>query len=111
MRIRALPGVLTPQTRFNLVGKNYFHLFYYGLLRGRTFSDEDLAGQRKIVVVNEAFAHKFFSGIDPVGQRIDFPVYDEIQQQAPETAATQPRGEPAKLLQKPTSTLWVSFQT
>jgi ABC-type antimicrobial peptide transport system permease subunit len=79
-----------------LVGKNYFHLFNYGLLRGRTFSDEDLAGQRKIVVVNEAFAHKFFSGIDPVGQRIDFPVYDEIQQQAQETAATQPRGEPAK---------------
>ena len=95
----AMPGQAdskTPQTRFNLVGKNYFHLFNYGLLRGRTFSDEDLAGQRKIVVVNEAFAHKFFSGIDPVGQRIDFPVYDEIQQQAPETAATQPRGEPAK---------------
>lgn len=95
----AIPGQedsKAPQTRLNLVGKNYFHLFNYGLLRGRTFSEEDLAGQRKIAVINEAFAHKFFSRNDPVGRRIDFPEYDQIQQQGQETAPTQPRGEAAK---------------
>jgi len=95
----AIPGQAdskTPQTRLNLVGKNYFHLFNYGLLRGRTFSEEDLAGQRKIAVINEAFAHKFFPKNDPLGQQIDFPEFDQIQQQGQETATTQPRGEAAK---------------
>lgn len=35
------------QSRLNLVGKDYFHIFNYDLLRGRIFSDQDLAGQRK----------------------------------------------------------------
>ena len=35
------------QARLNLVGKDYFHIFNYDLLRGRIFSDQDLAGQRK----------------------------------------------------------------
>jgi putative ABC transport system permease protein len=119
-RVRTLPGVLdatnalwpspggfetnlsipgfaeskTPQTRYNLVGKDYFRIFNYGLLRGRTFSDEDMAGQRKVAVVNEAFAHKFFSKNDPVGQKVDFPEYDE--QQAYLAGGTQSGGEPAK---------------
>ena len=121
-KVRALPGVLdateamlpqpggfetavaipgwadskTPQTRFNLVGKDYFQIFNYGLLHGRAFSDEDLAAQRKIAVVNEAFAHKFFSETDPLGQRIDFPEYDEAQQ----AIATQAGGQPPKAVGK-----------
>lgn len=68
-----------PQAEVNLVGKDYFRIFNYHLLRGRTFTAEDIAAQRKILVVNEAFASKFFPKGDPFGQKIDFPVYDQIQ--------------------------------
>ena len=98
--IASMPGIADskePRTRLNFVGKNFFQVFNYGLLRGRTFSDEDLAGHRAFVVVNEAFAHKFFSKNDPVGQRVDFPQYDEEQQvqqrsasQAAAAATTKP---------------------
>src|SRR5215469_17302436 len=93
--IASIPGVADskePRTRLNFVDKNFFQVFNYGLLRGKTFSDEDLAGQRTFVVVNEAFAHKFFSKNDPVGQRVDFPQYDEEQQvqQRVATEATVP---------------------
>jgi len=85
--------------RFNLVGKNYFQIFNYGLLRGRTFSDEELAGQRKVIGVNEAFAQKFFSKSDPLGQRVDFLEHDESPQQARETTA-----EPAAHAKPPAQT-------
>jgi ABC-type antimicrobial peptide transport system permease subunit len=84
----------TPQTRWNLVGKDFFQIFNFGLLHGRTFSDEDQAGRRKVIVVNEAFARKFFSKDDTLGQRIDFPEYEEQQAQA--AAATQSGGELTK---------------
>ena len=95
----SIPGAAdskAPHARLNFVGQNYFHLFNYGVLRGRTFSEEDLAGQRKIAVINEAFARKFFSKNDPVGERINFPDYDQFQQQAQETEATPSSGGPAK---------------
>lgn len=75
------------QARLNLVGKDYFHIFNYGLLRGRSFSDQDLAGQRKLLVINDAFARKFLSKGDPLGQMIDVQEYDEIQQYLREKAS------------------------
>jgi putative ABC transport system permease protein len=92
----SIPGIgdsKAPQTRLNFVGKDYFQIFNYGLLRGRMFSDEDLIGQRKIAVVSEAFAQKFFSKNDPLGQRIDFPEYDQVQHEA---ATKQDPGAAAK---------------
>jgi putative ABC transport system permease protein len=94
--IASIPGVADskePRTRLNFVGKNFFQVFNYGLLRGRTFSNEDLAGHRTFVVVNEAFAHKFFSKDDPIGQRVDFPQYDE-EQQVQQRAASQTTAAP-----------------
>ena len=84
--VPALPPALDEMTVF-------FQVFNYGLLRGRTFSDEDLAGRRTFVVVNEAFAHKFFSKNDPIGQRADFPQSDE-EQQVQQRAASQATAAP-----------------
>jgi predicted permease len=95
----SIPGVAdskAPQTRLNFVGKKYFQIFNYSPLRGRTFSDEDMAGQRTVVVVNEAFAHKFFSKDDPLGQRVDFPQFDQAQQEARQASTKQDSGTPTK---------------
>jgi putative ABC transport system permease protein len=85
------------RARVNLVGEDFFRVFNYGLLHGRTFSDEDLAGQRKLVVVNEAFARKFFSKNDPLGQRIDLPLFDQIEERAKDPATERPRETNADL--------------
>ena len=77
----------TPQGEFNLVGTEYFQIFNCSLLRGRTFTDADLAGQRKVIVVNQAFAHRFFSKDDAIGQRVEFPEYDQYQQHIQDTAS------------------------
>jgi putative ABC transport system permease protein len=40
------------------------------LLKGRTFSDKDIAHNQKVAVVNRTFARKYFGGEDPWGQHI-----------------------------------------
>ncbi len=41
------------------------------LLRGRYLSEADIVGKRKVAVVNQTLAAKFFPGKDPVGRQIE----------------------------------------
>lgn len=74
------------RAQINLVGKDYFRIFDYGLMRGRIFSDDDLASERKVVVVNEAFAGKYLPKAEPLGQKVNFPIYDQVQLQIQQEA-------------------------
>jgi predicted permease len=56
----------------NVVGSKYFQTMGIGLLRGRDFSLDDREGAPLVVVVNEAFARRYFENQDPVSQRISF---------------------------------------
>jgi predicted permease len=49
---------------------NYFSAMSTPLLQGRYFSNAESAGQNPVVMVNEAFAHTYFAGRNPIGQRI-----------------------------------------
>ncbi len=49
----------------------FFRTIGVRLLRGRLFSDADVAGKRKSVVVNQTLAAKFFPGADPIGKEIE----------------------------------------
>jgi predicted permease len=99
-RLRAMPGVVevgtghTVPTRFesampfNVVGRDlpagefagvadyavtgpgYFVTFRTPLLRGRDFGDADTGGAPGAVIVNEAFARRFWPGGDALGARI-----------------------------------------
>jgi predicted permease len=40
------------------------------LLRGRDFTEQDTAGSPRVVIVNKAFADRYWPGEDPVGKRI-----------------------------------------
>ncbi len=55
---------------FGAVSPNYFDLLKLPLRKGRVFTDHDDDMATKVVVVNEAFARKFFPQQDPIGQHV-----------------------------------------
>jgi predicted permease len=46
----------------------YFDVIGTPILSGRGITDEDTATSRRVAVINEAFARKFFKGEDPIGK-------------------------------------------
>jgi putative ABC transport system permease protein len=102
-RLRALPGVISAsesvqepplnydwsdtiipgrahaerwETRYEICSEGYFQTLGVPLLRGRFFSEDDLSAARFVMVVNQAFAHQYFSGENPLGQRVKLEVLD-----------------------------------
>jgi predicted permease len=54
---------------YNEIAPDYFRTMGTPLLLGRDFSARDDAGARKVVIVNESLAKKFFPGTNPIGKR------------------------------------------
>ena len=102
-RLRALPGVISAsesiqepplnydwsdtiipgrphadrwETRFEICSDGYFQTLGLSLLRGRFFSEDDVGTARLVTVVNQAFAHQYFSGEDPLGQKVKLEILD-----------------------------------
>ena len=48
----------------------YFRMLRVPVLRGRMFTDADVRGRPQVIVVNAAFAAKFFAGEEAVGQEL-----------------------------------------
>ncbi|HVS14544.1 MAG TPA: ADOP family duplicated permease [Thermoanaerobaculia bacterium] len=48
----------------------FFRTFDMPLLRGRTFTEGDVAGATLVTVINQAAADRYFPDRDPIGQRI-----------------------------------------
>ena len=48
----------------------YFEAFKIPILRGRDFTDRDVAGSPGVVVINESMANKYWPKENPVGQQI-----------------------------------------
>jgi predicted permease len=63
------PGEDT-ETAYNVVGPRYFETMRIPLLAGRTFSDGDGRGAPPVVVVNEAFARRYWPGGNALGKRL-----------------------------------------
>jgi predicted permease len=64
-----------PNTKQQLVEERditqgYLSAMQTPLLEGRDFSEEDISGRRRVAIVNEAFAKKYFANEDPIGRRI-----------------------------------------
>jgi predicted permease len=53
---------------FNAISPGFFRATGTALLAGRDIADTDREGSPAVMVVNEAFAQKFFSGENPVGR-------------------------------------------
>jgi predicted permease len=65
-------------SRVSIVEPGYFHTLRVPLLRGREFLDTDTPKSKPVVVVNQAFANKFFPGEDIIGKRINPGLGDEV---------------------------------
>jgi predicted permease len=57
--------------RLNLATAGYFEAMGIPLFAGRTFREGDERRGARMAIVNEAFAKKYWPGLDPLGRRID----------------------------------------
>ncbi|MGE5321501.1 MAG: FtsX-like permease family protein [Actinomycetota bacterium] len=71
---------------WRFVSAGYFEALHIPLLRGRYFARTDTGKSDHVVIVNEAFAKKYWPGQDPIGQQILIahglgPEFEEPQRQ------------------------------
>jgi putative ABC transport system permease protein len=59
-----------PTTNFYSVSPGFFQAMGIRLIRGRGIEPTDRPGAPRVVVINESFVRRFFTGQDPIGQRI-----------------------------------------
>jgi predicted permease len=69
-RPRPAPGQPQYTTGICVTDQNFFHVLQIPLKRGRLFTEQEVREKRKVVVINEALARKYFPNEDPLGQRI-----------------------------------------
>ena len=70
-------------SRTSVIEPGYFETLRIPLVRGREFRDSDTTTSPAVVVVNQAFAQKFFPGEDPIGKRINPGVGDGVVTDVP----------------------------
>jgi predicted permease len=58
--------------RSNGVDPSYFSTLGIPILRGRAFTDADRPDGQPVVIINRTLADRFFAGIDPLGQHLQF---------------------------------------
>ncbi len=52
------------------VGPGYFEAMRIPMLRGRSFAERDAEGAPGVVIINEAFARRYWPGQEPLGKRL-----------------------------------------
>jgi predicted permease len=57
---------------YNVVSPGYFETIRMPLVAGRDFSPADARSSRRVIVINEAFARRFWRGRSPVGEIVRF---------------------------------------
>jgi putative ABC transport system permease protein len=60
-----------PHAEVRVATPNYFQAIGTDLRRGRLFDSHDDANTARVVLINEAFAKRFFAGEEPIGQRLN----------------------------------------
>src|SRR5262249_54086791 len=66
-----------PYSLYANVGVGYFQTMGIQFVEGRDFTNQDNENSPRKVIVNEAFAHKFWPGQDPIGKRMSFSEGDD----------------------------------
>jgi putative ABC transport system permease protein len=55
---------------FQLCSQGYFQVLRLQLLEGRTFNEAEVAGARKLAVVNQTFVNRYLHGENPIGHEV-----------------------------------------
>ena len=64
-------GQLQHNIARSLVSEHYFKVMRIPILQGRAFNHLDDTETRRVTIVNEAFAQRYFGGANPVGRRVN----------------------------------------
>ena len=70
LRIDDRPDMPDAATEYRIVTPGYFESLGFVLRRGRVIGRDDRRDTEAVVVINEAFARRYFSGLDPIGRSI-----------------------------------------
>jgi putative ABC transport system permease protein len=65
------PGAAPPVLR-HYVATGHFTTLGIPLIRGRSFTAQDIAGRPRVAIISEAAAKRFWPGEDPIGRRVRF---------------------------------------
>ena len=68
----AVPVEQQELAQMNQVSSDYFKAMGIPLRRGRVFDDRDVQGATPVIVIDESFARREFSGEDPIGKHLNF---------------------------------------
>src|SRR5205823_14116965 len=72
-----LDAAHAPSVEGRGVSANYFRTLGIPVLRGREFTEADVAAGRRVAVINQVMANQFWPGGDPIGQRLVSPYHPE----------------------------------
>jgi len=65
------PNVSSPGADFLVISPGYFQTMGTPMLSGRDFGAQDRFGTPSVLVVNHAFAARFFAGASPIGKKLN----------------------------------------
>jgi predicted permease len=68
---RRLPKSQQPSAAFYNVSAGFFETLQIPLLQGRTFDDRDQRDAAPVMIVNNAFARKYFANENPIGKMVE----------------------------------------
>jgi len=69
---------------FQLCSEGYFSVLRLQLLEGRTFTEAEVAGARKVAVVNQTFVNKYLHGDNPIGREVRINLLADFEDKVPE---------------------------
>jgi predicted permease len=65
------PDASSPGAEFLIAGAGYFQTMRTPILSGRDFNEHDSFGSPSVLIVNHAFAQRFFPGRNPIGTSLN----------------------------------------
>jgi putative ABC transport system permease protein len=66
------------QAMYNLVSDDYLRTLGLRLLRGRALQDTEMAGARKVAMVNQTLVRKYFGNEDPLGRQVRLKMLESV---------------------------------
>ena len=69
---RVFPPEASPFAWKRIVSPGYFATLGIPIVTGRAIDERDVAGAPPVLIVNQAFARRYFPGANPLGKRVDF---------------------------------------
>ena len=69
---------------FQLVSEGYFPVTKIQLQDGRSFTEAEVVGARKLAVVNQTFVKKYMGGENPMGRQVRISALAEFEDKVPE---------------------------